>query len=257
MRTLRLFAGELWYLQISYWRNRAGAFFTFALPLMLLMLFGLTFSGERLSAHSSVSYDQYFVPAILTFGIISACYATMATSLSSQRELGILKRLRATPLSPAIFLTATVVNSLIVSAVLVVITLSVGVGLYHIVIPPHLVALSVSLVVGSVAFCAIGIAVTIVIPNVDAAPAIVNGLYLPLLFVSGTFFPISSTSLLGRVAAFFPVRPFVLTTFHALDPAVRGTSAIEPFELLVIALWGSLAAVVALWRFRFTPRRAR
>jgi ABC-2 type transport system permease protein len=258
MAVARMIWSELTYQQRSYWRNPVSAFFTFFLPIMFLVIFGSLDSGSKLptaSGAKGLNYDQYFVPAILTFGVISSCYTNLSIQLTTQREEGLLKRIRSSPLPPWAYLFTVVLSSLVRAALLVGLTMLVGGLFYHVVYPAHSVlALVVTIAVGAAAFCAIGIAITVVIPNADAAPAVVNGIYLPIVFLSGTFFPIAGTSVLAKIAAYFPVRPFVLATFNAMNPRVSG-SGFEGSHVLDMAVWGVVALALAVRRFRWVPTR--
>jgi len=101
MRVARMMWSELGYQQRSYWRNPLSAFFTFLPPRHVLVIFGSLDSGTKLSSASGaagLNYDQYFVPAILTFGVISSCYTNLSIQLTTQREEGLLKRVRSSPL---------------------------------------------------------------------------------------------------------------------------------------------------------------
>ena len=121
--------------------------------------------------------------------MISACYTNIAISVSFQRDTGVLKRINGTPLPSSAFLGARMVQALLVAILLVVITAGFGRAAYSASIPTGLTLLRflVMLLVGAASFCALGFAVTAVIPNADAAPAIVNASILPLLFLSGVF----------------------------------------------------------------------
>lgn len=255
MRSARLVWTELKYQQLAYWRNPIGAFFTFFMPVLFLVIFGALYSGAKLPNGGGLSLDQYFIPGILTFGVIAACYTNLAIQLTTQREEGILKRVRGTPLPAWAFLSATIGSSVVRAGVLVVITLGIGYGFYGLVVPTHaLVDLSVVVVLAAATFCALGVAVTPFVPNADAAPAVVNGLYLPLMFLSGTFFPIGPRSTLAQIASWFPVRPFVLASFAALNPKVHA-AGMSGHDLLALAIWGAVGVVVAVRRFSWVPRR--
>jgi len=259
MTTARMVLSDLKYQQLSYWRNPLGAFFTFFMPVMFLLIFGSLENGAKvppsLGVGRSMSYDQYFVPAILTLGVISACYSYLAMQLATQRDLGILKRVRSSPLPSWAYLLVVVLSCLVRTALLVGLTLAVGGLFYGLVFPAHAaLALLVVLTVAAVTFSAIGIAVTVIIPNADAGPAVVNGIYLPLMFISGTFFPISSTSTLTKIANFGPVRPFVEASFTALNPLAKG-SGIEWHDVVTMLIWAAVAVFVAVRRFRWVPAR--
>ena len=131
-----------------------------------------------------------------SFAVITACYNNIAISLTFQRDMGVLKRTNGTPLPAAVYLTARVLHALFVSVLLVAITVAFGALVYD-ADPPvgaDLTRFLVMLAVGAVSFCALGFAVTAIIPNADAAAPIVNATILPVLFLSGIFIPIGDNA---------------------------------------------------------------
>ena len=96
-----------------------------------------------------------------------------------------------------------------------------------------------------------------VIPHADAAPAIVNGILFPILFVSGVFFPVQDDSVLTRIGDIFPVRHFVNAVFSAFDPRITHGVAHgwNWGDLAIVAAWGVAGAIVAVRKFRWDPRR--
>ena len=112
----------------------------------------------------------------------------------------------------------------------------------------------VSLVVGAAAFCCLGVAFSSVIPNEDAAPAVVNAVVLPLYFISGLFFPVDEApKWLTDLASVFPVRHLAEALLDAFDPRTTGVG-IDVGHLAVVAAWGVAGALVAMRTFRWTPR---
>jgi ABC-2 type transport system permease protein len=95
--------------------------------------------------------------------------------------------------------------------------------------------------------------VTTVVPNAEAAPAVINGIILPLLFISDVFFVQGSTpDWLTRIADLFPVRHYVqamTNAFNPFDPTIRWG------DLAWVAGWGLVGAVIALRFFRWEARR--
>src|SRR5262249_57224928 len=124
-------------------------------------------------------------------------------------------------------------SSLVVSAILAVLITAVGVEFYGVTFPGRYGALVLTLVVGAFCFCSLGLAITALIPVATAAPAIVNGLLFPILFISGTFYPVDPASWLGRVGAIFPIRSFEEAVFAVFDPrrAGQGIQANAPLVL--------------------------
>src|SRR5262249_25071581 len=128
---------------------------------------------------------------------------------------------------------------------------------YGVTFPGHWLALIASLAVGGACFCALGIAVSCFVPNADAAPAIVNGILFPILFLSGVFFPVRNDSVLARLAHFSPIRHFPNAVSASFDPPLPHciTHGWTGHDLLVMALWGLAGVLVSLRRFRWEPSR--
>lgn len=76
---------------------------------------------------------------------------------------------------------------------------------------------------------------------------------LPLLFISGTFFPISKGSALTKIASVFPVRHFITGTFAAFDPHAQ--SSLRGWDLLIMGAWGAAGLIVAARRFKWEPSK--
>ena len=257
MNTVAMSAHQLRYEQKSYWRNPASAVFTFAFPVVFLLLFGSLNTGSTIDFLGGLKWNQYYIAGILCFGVISASFTNLAMTVCIRRDEGVLKRLHGTPLPATSLFGGLLLNSIVVAAVLTAILLSIAVALFDVTFPGHWGALVVSLVVGTAAFCALGVAVSCVIPHADAAPAIVNGILFPILFISGVFFPVKDGSVLTRIGDVFPVRHFVNAVFAAFDPRVaHGVAHGWSWgDLAVVAAWGVGGAIVAVRRFRWDPRR--
>lgn len=256
MSVVSLSVHQLRYEQKSYWRNPAAAVFTFAFPILFLVIFASLNFDSTIDFLGGLAYNQYYVPGIITFGVISATYTNLAMTVCIRRDAGILKRLRGTPLPASALLGGLILNALVVSAILAALTMAVGVVFYDVTFSGHWLALVVALGAGAATFCALGVAVSALVPNADAAPAIVNGILFPVLFLSGVFFPVDPDSVLGRIADFFPIKPFVDAVFAAFDP--RGPAGITHGfawpDIAKLAIWGLVATIVAVRKFQWDPR---
>lgn len=255
MRWLVVLARQIRYEQKFYWRSPSSAVFTFVFPILLLVIFATLNQGGTVADLGGISYNQFYVPGIIAFSVISACYTNLAISLCFRRDAGVLKRIRGTPLPPWVFMAGNIGSSLVVSLLLVALTTSAGVLFYKVTFPGRWGALLLTLVVGAFCFCALGLAMTAVISTATASPAIVNGLLFPILFISGTFYPVRTTSMLGRIASVFPVWHFEQAVFAVFDPGRTG-SGIVLGPLLVMLGWGAAALIIAVKRFRWEPRQA-
>ena len=254
---MRLLLWQVRYEQKSYWRNPASALFTFAFPLMFLVIFASLNTGATIGFFGSLEYNQYFIPAIIAFGIISATYTQLAITVSLRRQSGALKRARTTPLPAWAVLGGLLLNSVVVAALIAMLTTALGMVAYGVTFPGHYAALALTLAVGAMTFSALGIMIATFVPNADAAPPVVNAVLFPVLFLSGTFFPVAPDATVTRIAELFPVRHFNLATFAAFDP--RGPHGIAHGfawqHIAVMAAWGVACAAIAARRFRWEPKR--
>jgi ABC-2 type transport system permease protein len=254
VRFLRLTAFQLRYVNKTYWRNPTAAFFTFAFPLMLLVIFtSLLGNGHVLLFGRSLHQSTYYVAQMATFGVISACYTYVAIALTFHRDYGVLKRANGTPMPPAAYFAARVIHALLVAILLVAITAAFGRVAYQAHIPTGatLFHFLVMLAVGAMAFSSLAFAVTVVIPNIDAAAPVVQASMLPLLFLSGVFIPLGdhAAGWVKWVGRIFPVRHYS----NGMLAGFLGT----PFrwsDVLVVAAWGIGGLVVAVRRFSWEPR---
>lgn len=256
MSSLILALRQVGYTNKSFWRNPASAFFTFAFPLMFLVIFTAIFGSGQVTIGEgvTVSTATFYVPAIATFSVITACYTNIAISLSFTRDTGVLKRTRGTPLPAWAYLLGRITHAVLVAVLLVALCAAFGAVSYHARLPSStLPAFLLTLVVGAASFCALGIALTVVIPNADAAPAVVNASILPLLFISNVFIPLQNPpGWLDTISRIFPVRHFA----DALSGSFLATSGsgLHGGDLLVVGAWGVAGLIIAMRFFSWEPR---
>ncbi len=256
MNTLRLTGVQFRYVNKAFWRNPASAFFTFVFPLMFLVIFTSLLGHFTITIGSkTVDTSTYYVASMGAFSAISACFNNIAMAITFQREEGVLKRVNGTPLPSAAFLGARVLHAVAISVVLVALTAVFGHFVYQATLPTGLPLLrfAVMLLVGSAAFCALGLALSGSIPNADATAPVVNAVILPVEFLSGIFiaFGNDTPSWILWIARIFPVRHFAL----GMQAAFLGT----PFswtDVLVVAAWGVGGMLVAIRYFRWEPRQS-
>jgi ABC-2 type transport system permease protein len=245
---------QLRYDQKVFWRNPAAVFFTVAFPVILLLIFATVFGDQTIDVAGGIEITTYYVPAIITLAVVSATMQTLGMSLVIAREESRLKRVRATPLPPWVFIVGRVGNSIVVAALMLALVSALGKLLYGVPIPwAQAPELLVVLAVGAASFCCLGIALTAAIPSQDAAAPIINALLLPLYFLSGVFIP--EDELPSGVIDFanhFPIRPFFQAFFDAYVHS--GGSSIAWDHLAVVAIWGVTGLLLAIRFFRWTPR---
>lgn len=264
-----LTANQLRLEQKLFWRNRQSAVFSFGLPVVFVVLFGLLFNGNGTGTTGGVNYTSYFVAGMIGIAVLSATFSNLAISLSFQRDTLVLKRIRGTPLGVVPLFAAKVLNCVIVVAIQVVIILGLGRLLYDTPFPKNPAAFVVAVAAGIVVFAMAGIAMTAFIPNADSSPAIVQLPFLVLQFISGVFFAFDAEAKALRIAAdLFPLRWLLdairagylgVDYFHAhrhVPVAVHGVRAVTCAgeAYLVMAGWLVVFSAIARRRFRWEPR---
>ncbi len=241
MSDLTIAARQLRFEQKAFWRNPAGAVFTFAFPLLFLVIFSLLNADVRIEERGGISFVTFFVPGILAFGLISACYTNLAIRMTISRDFGILKRVRGTPVPTWAYLAGQVASSVVITFLLFFVTVGLGIVAFGVEFRTTTVlGLFATLALGAACFCALGLAVSGLCPNADAAPAIVNFSIFPLLFVSGIFFPLDNApAWLTSIAGVFPMQRLADGLQYAFDPRTDGLGFNGG------DLWGLLAWTVA------------
>lgn len=245
----RLALHQLRYELRAFWRTPQALFFTFALPVMMLIVFATINGDERVSAFGGRRFVEYFVPGMLAFGAISATYGNLAARTVYRRETGQLKRLRSTPLPTSSYLVGVVANAAAVSLAVSTTVVLVGWAFYDVAVPTAWPALVGLLLIGAASFAAMGLALSTFIRQAEAADATTFGTLLPVLFISGVFQVVPPASILGRIAGVFPVRHLLLPVL-----AIYGANPVQWRDVAVVVAWGTAAALVAARRLRWTPR---
>jgi ABC-2 type transport system permease protein len=120
--------------QKSFWRNKQSAMFSFAMPLLFVLIFPNIIQGD---AGGDVSFQSYFVAGMIGISLVSATFTTLAISVAFQRDLLTLKRLRGTPLTPLMIFGGKVASSAITVAIQIVIIITIGRVAYDIPLPQN------------------------------------------------------------------------------------------------------------------------
>ncbi len=254
-RRINLWRSVAWE-QKLFWRNPAAAVFTFVFPLMFLVVFMALRAGDSVARNGySLDFAQFYVPTIMAFGVISACYTQFAFTTVLRREQGVFKRKRGTPLPTRLYLAGIVANSVLIGLITTTVVAVAGVVFYGLELPQigtRLPSLLVALAAGSFAFAALGAVVANLAPNEESASGLINLLLFPALLISGTFGPAPSGSLIDKIASVLPVKPFNDSLVAAFDPhGPRWTIGLA--KIVILLAWGVGASVLAARGWRWEP----
>ncbi|HEY2330776.1 MAG TPA: ABC transporter permease [Acidimicrobiales bacterium] len=258
MNGVTMAVGQVRWHNKAFWRNPASAFFTFAFPLMFLVIFTSIFNDTTtLPSGLTVNLSTYYTASILCFSVMTACYTNVAISVTFLREEGVLKRVRGTPLPGWSYLLGKVLHSMVLMVILVVIVGAFGRIFYDISLPTRsLPAFIITLLVGAASFSALGLACCALTPNADAAPAVTNATLLPLLFISGVFVPVvNSPRWMQIVSGVFPVKHFLNAILESFIPPPGNQTGWRLGDLAIVLVWGVVGLAFATRTFRWEPER--
>lgn len=249
---LLLVGRQVYYEQLTFWLNPIGAAITIGFSVVFIVIF------ESTSRHSTVSYlahidlGQYYLPAFVAYGVMAACFNILAIQLVNRREMGLLKRQRLSPLPTWMLLAAIFLNAMVISGIQIILVLLVGRFGYGVRGPHDVLLFLVVLVVGMLAFTALGVGVSTLVPNADSAGPIVSLVFFILVALSGLYFPVKAGSGLATFTDFFPIRHLITASVDTFN-GVPGTSPWN--DLLVMAVWGVAGAYVSQRRWEWSPKR--
>lgn len=248
------------YANTGFWRTPIAAFFTLLFPLIFLLLIGTLAGNEIIDPTSVLRLAQFLTPAMAVFGTAMAAFSTLAISVAVDRQAGVLKRLRGTPVPAWVYVGGRIISAGYTALIGVAILVVAGVTLYGVdIIWSKVPAALLTLVVGISCLSALGLAVAALVNRTEAVSAVVNGLLIPLAFISGIFATGNELpGWLDRIGTLFPLRHFVDAMSESFNPFHPGLG-FEWGSLAVMLAWTFVGAVVAVRFFRWdaVPRRAR
>lgn len=235
--------------QLVFWRGRESAVFVFLFPVLLFLLLSTVYTGE----YRGRPLTDYLVPSLVTYGVANTTFGGLAIILVVRRELGILKRIRATPLPAATYLVATLSSILLVFVLQAATVMALGRLLYDWHLPSQWPSLFAAFLLGALCFAGMGFGAASLIRSAEGASAVVNVITLPMAFLSGGFGPTSDfPDFLQAIADVLPLTYLV----DIVQGIVYEGKPIweQPVAVGVLLAWGVAGTLIAARLFAWEPR---
>ncbi|MGA7964333.1 MAG: ABC transporter permease [Gammaproteobacteria bacterium] len=183
--TLRVYLREAAFQFWNVLRRPGFALPTIAFPTMFYVFFGLIFNrghGGDVATYMLATYG--------TFGIMAPSLFGFGVGVATEREQGILALKRVSPLPPMAYFFSKLVMAMLFALIIVLLLFVLG-ALFGGVSLPHIewLELLVTLILGTLPFCALGLAVGLR-AGAQSSAAIINLIYLPMSFLSGLWVPL-------------------------------------------------------------------
>jgi ABC-2 type transport system permease protein len=228
-------------------RRREVVFFSILLPTMFMLLFGSIF-GSQVDP-TGLPVINYLLPAYITMAVMSVALISLGITTANERQYSVLKRLGATPLRRAVLLLGKMVAISLIVIVAVALLLVIGISLYGVKIKGSPLDMAFIILLGIVVFAMLGLMVGGMV-KAEAAPAILNAVYFPLLFLGGIIGPV--TQLPDWLQVIAKVLPSYHLTTALTEVMARGSPLTSTWgDLLVLAAWGIGSLVVASRTFKW------
>jgi ABC-2 type transport system permease protein len=246
----------------TFFREKQAVVFVFSLPAILLVLLGSIFRGQ--AAGHGFTVGELFAAGLIGGGIMSTSFQYLGISIASERDLGLLKRLRGTPMPGAAYfigkLGVVLVSTVAETAILIV----VGVLVDHLQLPAAAArwwTFTWVFVLGTTACTLLGIAASSVPRSARSATAVITLPFVVLQFISGVYVPFTLVPpWLRDVGAIFPLKWICQGLRSVFLPAQA--AALEPAGswehgriALVLTGWIAAGLVLCLTTFRWQRRR--
>lgn len=197
-----------------------------------------------------LNYTDFVVPGMIALSVQQTGLFSVAAVFVILKQRGILRRLMATPMRVIDFLSAQIFTRLLVAALQTAILLAVGLYALHFHFYGNPLDLLLVAVAGSGIFIAIGFAISGYVKNEEAAAPLANLIALPMIFLSGIFFPRSVMPYwLQTITQYLPTS-FVADALRSISAEGATLWAIR-WNLLGIAAWLALSIFMANRLFRW------
>ncbi len=229
-------------------REPIGLVFGFAIPVVLLVIFGAIPSSHKQQAQlGGLTVIAVYLPILIAFCIGMLALFSLPRALVTYRELGILRRLSTTPLPPSWVLAAQLVINFVLALWALIFLIVVGAAAFGAAAPKSPAGFALAFLLSVAALFAMGLWVAAVARSATAANAMGAALFFPLIFFAGLWYPQEyMPAALRDVGQLTPLGASV----HALQMASQGSFP-SAGSLLVMLAYGLGFALLALKSFRW------
>ena len=230
-----------------FWRNRQSVFFTALLPILMMVVFGYLNQDAKIG---NIPYVAFLLPGGIGMQVMGSAFENLSITLTRQRDDGILKRLGGTPLRNWVLLGSKMLTASLVIFVQTLLLIVIGVFFFEVKIVGSPFVFLFVLLTGIVTFTSMGFALSGLINSADTQSAAAHSIQWPMIFICGSFFPISLLpELLQHVARVLPLTYFVNPLRAVL---IEGQGLGESsLDLLVLLAWMICCFIVSIKTFRW------
>lgn len=189
-----------------YLREPIATFFTLAFPPLLVLLFGAMYGNDPDPMYGGYGTMDITMPAYtaLILGTIGLLGIPITTS--GYRELGVLRRFRATPMRPLTYIAADLLTNLTMTLLGMAILIGVGWALYRVRFEGQVLSVFVAVVFSGLTMFAVGYLIASLASGARTAQVIGMVIFYPMMFLSGASVPLEvMPEGVRRISDFLPL----------------------------------------------------
>jgi ABC-2 type transport system permease protein len=204
-------------------------------------------SQETVSS-KSFSYIDFLIPGLIGFTILTSPMFSMVNLSAEYKKNKIFKQLSLTPLTKGEWLASKIIWYVILSIISFILLTIVGVVAFgaHVIITPWIIPF---LIIGPLFFVALGMLVGTVTKSQESAGVIGNVITFPMMFLSGTFFPVSTMpSWLQKIVPVLPLY-YVIDGLNAV--MVFSNYSKTLYDTLILSIISAIVFALAVKFFKW------
>jgi imidazolonepropionase-like amidohydrolase/ABC-type multidrug transport system permease subunit len=191
-------------------RDRTVIFFNYLFPLVFFFIFAQLFHAEQGGAIIQV------LTMVISIGILGSGFFGAGIRAVQDRETNVLRRFKVAPISAAPMLVASLITGLLNFLPSVVMMVLLSHFIYGMPLPEQWPSLLIFVALGALAFRSIGLIVASVVNSMQESQIVIQLLYFPMLFLSGTTIPISVMPNWVQVLAQFIPATYLMTGMQSI-----------------------------------------
>jgi ABC-2 type transport system permease protein len=228
-------------------RNPQAVVFGYVVPIFFLFAYGSVFASRVTGAPLTRQLGQ-----LLTISVLGGACFGMPIAFVSERERGVWRRYRLTPMPTAAFIASVLIARYIIVVTAAILQIALALWIYKMPFPKHPWQLALAFTFVCFAFLGIGLVISMIANSTHAVQALGQSLFLPMIMIGGVGVPLEMLPDWAKhIATFLPGRYAV----QALDRCVMSFSANStlygPYNLVALFAIGAASTFAAAKLFRW------
>ncbi|MCL5410888.1 MAG: ABC transporter permease [Patescibacteria group bacterium] len=205
---------------------------------------------EKINSHK-LTYFDFVLAGILGLALMNSSIIGIAVGMAKYREDQILKRITTAPIKTWWFIVSEVISRLMLNFFQIAIILTVGKFLFDAHIYGNIFVIFAMAMMGGILFQLIGFAIASFSKTTDAAQGMATAITIPMMFLTGVFFPIDSLpKWLLSIVQYLPLAPLLRILRGVVLEA--NSPFTNPINITIVLAWIAAMFLISFRKFKLT-----